>query len=107
MLFHSYRSHDCLALCFPSIACAASTKEVILATDGGQLLEAVFEEKDKKERPPTLLFALPAAEAGPFHSVQVNRRALLEMLLNLVFFNLRATSKMPRMQETPPYVAFA
>ena len=54
------------------LACAASTKEVILATDTGQLLEAVFEEKEKKERPPKLLFALPAAEAGPFHSVQVN-----------------------------------
>ncbi|CAI7818836.1 unnamed protein product [Closterium sp. NIES-54] len=48
-----------------------STREIILATEGGRLYEAAFEEADKRDRPLKLLFELPNAEKCPFRGIQM------------------------------------
>ncbi|CAI5946602.1 unnamed protein product [Closterium sp. NIES-65] len=48
-----------------------STREIILATEGGRLYEAAFEEADKRDRPLKLLFELPDAEKCPFRGIQM------------------------------------
>ncbi|CAI5535960.1 unnamed protein product, partial [Closterium sp. Naga37s-1] len=48
-----------------------STREIILATEGGRLYEASFEEADKRDRPLKLLFELPDAEKCPFRGIQM------------------------------------
>lgn len=75
-----------LLLIHASLSRAASTKEVILGTDNGQLFELAVDEKEKKEKYVKFLFEL-AELPEAFMDLQVHHVHLC-LPFHIVVFNL-------------------